>query len=210
MKGAIFDIDGTLLESTNVWLKASQTFFKNNRAKITVKDLEQMQSLTFEESFPIIQKKYIPDLTFESLLQQITDIISYEYKYNVSAKQGAADYLCKLHLSGIKIAVATSNNENLCHAALKRLDMYNFIDTYAYSSEVKCGKSSPDVYILAANRLSLNPNECTVFEDLPAGIKSASEVGFKTVAVADSSNISNTVQLKRLADMYIENWNELI
>ena len=92
----------------------------------------------------------------------------------------------RLHDDGVKIAIATSGFAELCRAAFGRIGIADIIDTYAFSSEVGCSKSSPDIYLLAARRLSLPPSDCTVYEDIITGIMSAKQAGFAAVAVEDA------------------------
>lgn len=188
MKGAIFDVDGTLLDSMGVWFQATKAFFETHGLQIPAAELTAYQSMTLEESLPMIQRKYLKGISLQEMLGNLFEIVRTAYCDTIPEKKGACEYLRKLHGQGIKIAVATSGYAELCQAAFKRLGMYELIDAYAFSSEVGCNKSNPDIYLLAANRLGIEPQDCTVYEDLINGIESAGDAGFKTVAIADASN----------------------
>ena len=108
-----------------------------------------------------------------------------------------------MHNSGIKIAIATSGYEELCKTAFTRLGVWNYIDACAFSSEVGVNKSNPDVYLLAAKRIGIPPEECTVFEDITTGIGGAKKGGFSTCAIFDETNADETDALKQLSDHYI-------
>ena len=80
----------------------------------------------------------------------------------------------------------------------------------AFSSEVGVNKSNPDVYLLAAKRIGIPPEECTVFEDITTGIGGAKKGGFSTCAIFDETNADETDALKQLSDHYITGWEELL
>ena len=111
---------------------------------------------------------------------------------------------------GVKIAIATSGYKDLAEAALKRLGMADMIDAYALSCEVGVKKSNPDVYLLAAKRIGVPPEDCMVFEDILIGINGAKKGGMKTTAIYDDLNVDDTEKLKDAADRYIKDWTELL
>lgn len=210
MQGAIFDIDGTILDSMAVWNDATAKFYKNHGLTLTDEDLKFFQSATLAESFPYMKEKYNLLKTVDEISKAFEDIILKEYKYNIPIKPGADIYLKSLKNSGVKLACATSTKPQFCTPALKRLGIFDLFDAFAYSDEVGVNKTNPDIYLLAAQRIGVAPCNCTVFEDIEIGIKSAKSAGFKTCAVYDNSNKNHTAQLKKSADRYILSWKELI
>lgn len=210
MQGAIFDIDGTLIDSMEVWNEATSTFYKNQELILCDEDLKFFQSATLSESFPYMKEKYSLEKSVEEIAQDFEDIILKEYKYNIPLKPYAGEFLKKLKKSNVKLACATSTKPQFCIPALKRLKVFDLFDAFAYSDEVGVNKTNPDVYLLAAKRINVLPQNCTVFEDIPIGIKSAKDAGFKTCAIYDKSNANHTKYLKLTADAYIKTWKELL
>lgn len=210
MKGAIFDVDGTILDSMGVWGNITSTFFKQCGIVISDEDLLKFQEMSFEESLPIVQSKYLSDMSFEEMLNGFMKLVAYEYANNIPAKDGVCEYIRSLHESGIKIAVATSGFKELCHAALKRIGIFDMIDDFAFSQEIGKGKTSPDVYLTAAERIGIPPEECMVFEDILTGIITAKSVGFMTTAIEDATNTHDKERLIQHSDHYITGWNELL
>ena len=210
MKGAIFDVDGTILDSQKVWNDITGKFFEKHNLILTREKALTYKEMTLEESLPQINAEFNLGMTTEEITEEFRLMVAEEYKNNIPLKDNADKYLKKLHESGVKIAVATSGYIGVCEMAFERLDIFKYIDAYAYSSEVMCNKSKPDVYLLASERIGVKPEECTVFEDLLLGINTAKKAGFKTCAVYDETNIDDTVLLKENADIYIENWSELL
>lgn len=210
MKGAIFDVDGTLLDSMTVWYNITNRFFIRHGLKLPDEKAAAYKEMTLEESLPQINEEFNLGMTKEQIMQEFKDMIAEEYANHIRLKPGADAYLKKLHGAGIKTAVATSGYEGLCKSAFRRLGIIDYIDEYAFSSEVGCNKGQPDVYLLAAKRLGLRPEECTVFEDIVLGLGSAKVAGFTTCAVYDPTNAGETETLKQISDQYITGWNELL
>lgn len=210
MRGAIFDVDGTLLDSMSVWWDVIADFYRRHGIELSDEKAADYKELTLEESLPMIIKTIGLDMTFEELLDNFKQIVSLQYENILPLKADAEKYLKKLHDEGVQIAIATSGYEELCKKAFTRLNVWQYIDACAFSSEVGVNKSNPDVYLLAAKRLGLPPEECTVFEDISSGIRGAKKGGFTTCAIYDKTNADETVLLKQLADRYITGWKELL
>ena len=210
MKGAIFDVDGTLLDSMTVWYNITNRFFIRHGLELPDEKAAAYKEMTLEESLPQINEEFNIGMTNEQIMQEFKEMIAEEYANHILLKPGADAYLKKLHDAGIKTAVATSGYEGLCKSAFRRLGIIDYIDEYAFSSEVGCNKGQPDVYLLAAKRLGLQPEDCTVFEDIVLGLGSAKKAGFTACAVYDPTNAGETEILKQLSDQYITDWNELL
>lgn len=210
MKGAVFDVDGTILDSMNIWADVTARFFRQHGLDPGGVDIAAYKEMTLDESLPLIIRNYGLDMTIEEVNKEFREMIIAEYTENIQLKPGVDEYLRRLHESGVKIAVATSGYEGICKAAFTRLNIIDYIDEYAFSSEVGVNKGQPDVYLLAARRIGVPPQECTVFEDIVLGLGSAKKAGFATCAVYDDTNAEETEVLMQLADRYITGWSELL
>lgn len=210
MKGAIFDVDGTLLDSMPVWWRVSERFFENHSIKADKGLFEKYREMRLEDSLPQIREQFKLDMTAEEMILEYQRLAFEEYRDRIQLKPHAGEYMKKLHREGVKIALATSGYKELCKSAFLRLGVWDLVDACAFSDETGVDKSHPDVYLLAAERIGAEPSECVVFEDIAMGIEGAKKGGFKTCAVYDESNRGDTEILKQIADRYIKNWNELI
>lgn len=207
--GAIFDVDGTILDSMRVWEDMTARFLKKYGIELTAEMVDEFRNMTLEVSLPLIVSTYGLDINEGGVFEEFNRMAFEEYTERVPAKPGAAEYLRRLSDAGVKIAIATSGFPNACQGAFARLGLAQYIDAYAFSSEVKVDKSNPDVYLLAAGRIGVKPADCMVFEDILAGIKGAKLAGMQTTAVYDLSNRAETDALKETADRYITDWSEL-
>ena len=111
---------------------------------------------------------------------------------------------------GIKIAAATSSDERLFRPCLTHCGIMKYFDAFTVTQEVKRGKGFPDVYQLAAEKLSLKPEQCVVYEDILAGIRGAKMGGFAAVGVYDRSGEGNRAKMEQEADRYVTSFKELM
>ena len=210
MRGAIFDVDGTLLDSMNVWWDVLTDFFRIHGHELSDEDAARYKELTFEESIPMISDILELKMSCTEISDELKKMAFKQYENTLPLKKDADKYLKKLHDAGIKTAIATSGYEDLCKTAFLRLGVWQYIDACAFSSEVGVNKSNPDVYLLAAKRIGIPPEECMVFEDISTGIRGAKKGGFITCAVYDETSAEETDILKQIADRYITEWTELL
>ena len=210
MRGAIFDVDGTLLDSMTVWWDVLIDFYRQHGVELTDEEAFEFKELTLKESIPMIIDTLGLDESFEEVSDTFQQMTTLQYENTLPLKEGADEYLKQLHDSGVKIAIATSGYEDLCKKAFTRLGVWQYIDACAFSSEVGVNKSNPDVYLLAAKRIGVPPEECTVFEDITTGIGGAKKGGFETCAIYDATNVDETDALKQLSDHYITGWKDLL
>lgn len=210
MQGAIFDVDGTILDSMTAWVDITNEFFTEHEINISKEETPSYQSMSFEESLIGIHNAYLPNMAIPEMFDEFSRRASEKYSKNLPAKPYVCEYIRTLYNDGVKIAAATSGFPELVYSAFKRLKIYDMFSVYAFSGEVGCSKSSPDIYLLAAKRLGLKPEDCTVYEDIVTGIKSAKSAGFKTVAVEDATNTRDKDRLIQYSDRYITGWDELL
>ena len=132
------------------------------------------------------------------------------YKNNVKLKPGALNYLKNLKKAGIKIGLATSNSIPLLTATLKNNNAFDLFDAITVTDEVKKSKSNPDIYLLAAKKLGVDPSECMVYEDIIAAVKGVKLAGMKVTGVYDEHAKHQIDLLKRECDNYIYSYEELL
>ena len=210
MTGAIFYVDGTILDSMQVWYKVTTNFFEMHNLVLTEEKAASYKEMTLDESLPQINEEFNLGMTKDEILEEFRQLIIHEYTFNIQLKPNIDIYLKKLHDRGVKIAVATSGYEGMCKSAFKRLGILKYIDAYAFSSEVGVNKGNPDIYLLAAERIGLKPQDCIVYEDIVLGLETARKAGFKTCAIYDDTNSYETQRLKQVSDRYITGWEELL
>ena len=209
-EGAIFDIDGTLIDSMGLWHQVDVDFFRAHNA-----ELPEGYSTTVAQMGAWRTAEYTIELlglreTPEELLSIWNRMLQDEYLYRVPLKSMAKECVARLKTQGVKLAIATALLPELYEPVLKRTGLYPFFDAFLSSSEIKCEKSRPDIYLLAAERMGAAPGRCVVFEDIVAGIQGAKAAGMFTVGVYDRWSQTDQPALAAAADLYIKDFSEYL
>lgn len=206
----LFDMDGTLIDSMWVWDTVDKEFYE--RYGLTEPDdfYEQMEGKSFTE----VAKLYLdafPEIPFtlEELQQEWTRMAYEKYTTEVPLKEGVREFITSLKERNVKLGIGTSNGRELVDATLQALDIEQYFDSVHTSCEVETGKPSPDIYLLVAEDLGVDPSRCLVFEDVPNGILAGKNAGMRTCAVYDQYSRDQEDKKKEMADYYIDSYMEL-
>lgn len=210
MKGAIFDIDGTLLDSMGVWEVITQKFFDKHKLDYNEHHAGKFREFTLAESCAYIKENFSVAEDEEQISQELKSMAAFEYANNIKLKPYAKEYITKLYNSGVRLAIATSGFAELCRSALTRCGVWEMFDAVALSSEVGVNKSNPDVYLLASRRIGIDPKDCTVYEDILSGLQGAKKAGMTAVGIYDELSSSSHDEMKKIADKWINSWSELL
>ncbi|MBQ9781058.1 MAG: HAD family phosphatase [Clostridia bacterium] len=184
IRAIIFDKDGTLHDTEKVYLQA----WKAAAAELNVPDIESTVRDCTGTTIPYIAeywaKKY-PDISFEDYLPRR----QYHYfrilETGVPVKKGAHELLTYLKAHGYKIGMATSTPWDTVKDHLERTDMMGYFDTIVTGDMIEHGKPAPDIYLLAAERLGVDPAECIGVEDSPSGVRAICAAGMRAVMIPD-------------------------
>lgn len=209
-EGAIFDIDGTLIDSMGLWYQVDVDFFRMHNAEMPAdysKKVARMSAWrTAEYTIALLGLRETP----EELIEIWNGMIRDEYLYRVPLKPMAKECITAMKAQGVKLAVATALFPALYEPVLKRTGLYPYFDVFLSSSEIKCEKSQPDLYLMAAERLGVSPSRCVVFEDIVPGIQGAKAAGMFTVGVYDKWDRTSQTALAAAADFYIKDFSDFL
>lgn len=209
-QGAIFDLDGTLLDSMNVWRELDIEFLGRRGLEVPEDYLKSITAMGFEAAAEYTIKRFGFKETPQEIIDEWYAMALDAYSNTVVLKPGAKAYLGFLKSKGIKIASATASDSTLFIPALKRNGIYDLFDSFVTVRDVKRGKGFPDIYEKAAENLSLTAKDCVVFEDILKGIEGAKMGGFKAVAMYDAHSQCDWKEIKAIADIYICDFAELM
>lgn len=209
-RGAVFDLDGTLLDSMHIWVDIDYAFLRSRGLPEETAYFERIKQISIREAADYTIARYSLSDTPEELIAWWMEMAGRAYHDAVALKPGAHDYLMLLKEKGVRLSVATACAPELYIPALRRLGVYELFDAFASLHEVPHGKSEPDVYLLAAQRMGVPPEDCMVFDDIIDGIRGAKKGGMTVVGVYDDSSKEQRGEIESAADYYIESFTELL
>ncbi len=213
IKGVIFDIDGTLLDSMPLWNNLGERYLqKLGFTKEETEGLSQrISAIPFVEGIRYIKKAYTLNLAEERIREQLQEMIAKAYCDEVVLKAGVKEYLQFLKERGIPCILATAGDASLAAAALKRLKVWEEFQGLLLCEEFNTSKREAKIYFLAMERLSLSkPEEVLVFEDVLHAIKSAKQAGFQVCGILDEANREDWAMIQEVADFTAKDFYELV
>lgn len=204
IKGAIFDMDGTLLDSMPVWEHASERYLEQKGIVVEEKLSEILFTMSMGEGAKYVKEKYGLLEAVDVIIAGVNAVVYEGYEKDVQPKPGVEKFLQQLKEAGIPMVVATSTDRPMAEMALKRTRLLPYFKKIFTCSEVGAGKSKPDIYVAAAECLGTKPEETWVFEDALYAIKTAKSAGFRTVGLYDAMSAKDQEQIRATADVYVE------
>lgn len=208
--GYIFDLDGTLLDSAEVWNKVDEVFLSRRGFAVPEDYADEISIMGFRAAAQYTIKRFGLSESVDAITAEWNETAVKLFSTEVELFDGALEYLKKLKGEGKRLCVATASHNELLVPALKRCGAYELFDDIITIDDVCRGKEFPDIYLEAARRLELKPSECVVFEDARAAIAAARAGGFYTVAVLSDRSKKDIDELKKASDKTIEGFGELL
>ena len=205
IKGAIFDMDGTLLDSMPVWEHACENYLSQRGLQAKEGLSELLFTMSMREGAAYVKEAYGLTEDVEELVAGVNGVIYTAYERQVEPKEGVRGFLEEMEREGIPMTVATATDREMAEMALRRTGLDHYFSRIFTCSEVGAGKTKPDIYLAAAEYLGAAPRELWVFEDALYALKTAKDAGFRTVGLYDASRERTQEQLRADADIYAEN-----
>lgn len=210
LKGYIFDLDGTLLDSMPIWIKIYESLFVEHDKKMPDGYLYHVNHLSMSEG-----AKYTADNTDIGLTkEEITDFwkekAQDKYANEIKLKPYAYELLSLLHEQGKMLGIATASNKDNVTPCLVNNDIMKFFHSVTSVDEVPRGKDFPDIYQRQCEKFGLSYGECAAIEDSYVGALSARKGGLLSVGVYDESGKDHNLELRNNCDIYVDSLKELV
>ncbi|MGL4450959.1 MAG: HAD family hydrolase [Sarcina sp.] len=213
MKAAIFDLDGTLIDSMGIWVQIDIDYIDEigHSGKVDFVELKQeINHLSYRGTAEYFKNRFNLDKSVDEICARWHDMAYEKYSKDVKLKEGVFEFLTHLKNSGIKIGLATSNSIELAIACLEANGVLDLFESITITGEVSRGKNFPDVYLLSAQRLGIEPKDIVVFEDIPIALEGAKKGNFKVIGVYDSYCAHHEQEMIAKSDKFIKSYTELL
>ena len=209
IKAAIFDLDGTLLDSTGIWRQIDEAFLGKRGYAVPDDYFDAVSSMNLQQGAEYTKKRFsLPD-THEAIIAEWHEMALCAYAETIPFKPGARQFLWKLSSCGIRLALATAANPEYYFPALRRCGVLSCFEIFVHSRP-GLYKGNAAFYLHCARQLNVPAAECVVFEDVYKGIVVAKGAGMYAVAVADPQSAMKRKDLEGVADRYIETFEDLL
>lgn len=208
IRGAIFDMDGTLTDSMYIWDIAGETYLKNC-GKTPAPDLrERLRPLSLTQAAELFRQEYGLKQTIEQILEGFNRTVEHEYQTNVTLKPGVLRLLQTLKKKGVAMSVATSSPKAIVTAVLERLGILSYFSYIITCGEVGLGKDHPAIYNRAAALMKTTKEDTVIFEDALHAITTASSAGYYVVGVYDRSEGIDEDKIIPLCSLYLKSMED--
>ena len=208
LEAAIFDLDGTLLDSMPIWQGLGAKYLLQKKLQPAPGLHDALKTMSLPQAAQHFRAAYGLHEDEETIIGEIETLIADLYRYEVPLKAGAAEYLQTLQEQNVKMCIATATERNLAESALERLGIREYFSTILTSSEVKTGKDNPLIYQRAFEHLGAPLTKTVVFEDALHAIETATTAGFRVVGVYDETAAQDRERIEALTEQYIYSFSD--
>ncbi|SFW53650.1 HAD family hydrolase [Ruminococcus flavefaciens] len=204
LKGAIFDMDGLMIDTEKLYLKFWIQSAKDFGYDMKPEHVYAIRSMARKYSIPTLKGFLGEDCPTEEIRAHRTELMAeYINEHGLEVKKGLFELLYYLKGREIKMAVATATPRSRTTEYLEKIGAAKFFSAVICGDMVETGKPAPDIYLTAARELGLPPEECAAFEDSPNGIKAAHAAGCHAIMIPDMTQPDD--EIKPLLSAVYEN-----
>ena len=208
IRGAIFDVDGTLLDSMFIWDTIGETYLRSIGYQPKENLNETFKNMSLHQAARYYQTEYGVTQSIGEIMDGVNAMLEQYYRFEVPLKPGVAELLERLRQDGVRLCIATATDRHLVEAALDRCGVLSCFGEIFTCNEVGHGKDEPDIFEEALRFLGTEKAETVVFDDALYAVRTAKEAGFPVAAVYDSHEKAQD-QIRMLADVYLEELTQL-
>ncbi|MCC8128963.1 MAG: HAD family phosphatase [Clostridiales bacterium] len=206
----LFDLDGTLIDSTSLWRDIDIAFLEKRGLPWTEAYNEGVVHAIFPQAAQFTKDYCHLEESPEEIMEEWLDMAREGYGRTIPAKEGTLDYLERCRRAGERMALFTSAEPSLCRLALERHGFDRYLSQVVYAQDLNMEKRSPAAFVEAARRLGTAPGEITFFDDSPVSCRGAKAAGYTVVGVWDRCFADQEEEMRDFCDGYIRSFRELL
>lgn len=188
IKAVIFDMDGVIAETEPVHDKADKATLLKYGVRLSDEELHRYTGTTAKFMFKELIEKYRLNTTVEKIFREKEKILFELLEEDTQPTKGVIELLHKLKEIGIRLAIASSAHMRLIEYVLQRLEITHLFDATVGAEDVEHSKPNPKIFLIAAKRLNVSPDECLVVEDAKVGVEAAKSAGMKCLGYINPSS----------------------
>lgn len=186
IRGVCFDMDGLLIDSEPLGAKMMFKAVEEQGCNLTVEQQRSSLGMNADATKAAMRKWFGDAIDPEQYMSDWFRLMKEYIRENgVPEKTGAREALAALKVRGVRTALVTSNDPTLVNDYLRLSGFDAYLDFVVTGNQVVHGKPAPDIYLLAAEKLGLSPDECAGVEDSLNGVKAIRSAGMLSVMVPD-------------------------
>lgn len=212
IKGAIFDMDGTLVDSLFFWdslyTKIGLHYLGDASFRPSDTVARAVRTMIYSDAMAYLNKECGLTDDADDFWAFTSGGLGEFYTTEAHAKSGACELLEYLRSNGIKIALASATTMNEIKKAITHYDMAKYFDAVLSCADIGIGKEHPDIYLMASEALGLPVDDLCVVEDSYIALETAKKAGFATIGVFDKYSFGQD-RLKLASDIYLDEEKDL-
>jgi HAD superfamily hydrolase (TIGR01509 family) len=187
-KAVIFDMDGVIINSEDIWKDMLIAFFAEHGGEYTWEMRAKLMGSNNEEWSRFIKEtlRLGDDWPLERVTKTIYERGVELYATRLQLMPGFIGLITRIRAKGLKTGLASGSTIEVITEVFDRFDLYQYFDVMLSSDSVEHSKPAPDVFLEVARQLHVQPEDCTGIEDSPNGVASILAAGMKCIAVPDA------------------------
>ena len=207
--GVIFDCDGTLLDSMDVWREVEDELARRAGAQLTDADKDELTTLNIPEAGAFFHDRFGLGAAADDVVRMMDELMLDYYRNRAHERPGALVFVRALVERGVRVSVASSSPQKYLQAGLERAGFAPYVGLVVSVDDVSSSKREPKVYD-HTRRLMGTPLETTWgFEDSAYALRTLRGAGYRTVGIYDRDDAGTHEELRANADAVIDSFEEL-
>ena len=202
--GAIFDMDGTLLNSMDYWAMVAEEYLNTQGITPTENTNKRFLEDGMKSWYEDCKCRYGLSASYDDAKKGIYAIMEKKYDNDVCLKDGALELLEKLYQNNVKMCLATATDRSAVEKIVKKMGIEKYFSRIFTSGEVGVGKREPLIYRVALDYLGTDKETTYVFEDAIYAMKTAYNDGFKVVGIYDKNVYATEDEVKSFCHIYLD------